>query len=209
MINRQRQSTAYDEWIGRCEETIKAFLLASNIEVDTVAGEKARNHTPSARKNHPSVRINKPSSRNDHPSARKSKNHPSFHISHCLSLCPLSMELFCIFYALFPDILSNPEYQNWMDVITFQQVEVTNQEKENLKPVQSIPTAFKEETEEELQMQETKKKNNRKKTALLMGQLHDDMMFLDKIANHPALQKNILILKEEDGKAPQKDIDKV
>ena len=44
MINRQRQSTAYDEWIGRCEETIKAFLLASNIEVDTVAGEKARNH---------------------------------------------------------------------------------------------------------------------------------------------------------------------
>ena len=119
------------------------------------------------------------------------------------------MKLFCIFYALFPDILSNPEYQNWMDVITFQQVEVTSQEKENLKPVQSIPTAFKEETEEELQMQETKKKNNRKKTALLMGQLHDDMMFLDKIANHPALQKNILILKEEDGKAPQKDIDKV
>ena len=96
-----------------------------------------------------------------------------------------------------------------MDVITFQQVEVTSQEKENLKPVQTIPTAFKEETEEELQMQETKKKNNRKKTALLMGQLHDDMMFLDKIANHPALQKNILILKEEDGKAPQKDIDKV
>ena len=110
---------------------------------------------------------------------------------------------------MFPDILSNPEYQNWMDVITFQQVEVTSQEKENLKPVQTIPTAFKEETEEELQMQETKKKNNRKKTALLMGQLHDDMMFLDKIANHPALQKNILILKEEDGKAPQKDIDKV
>ena len=44
-----------------------------------------------------------------------------------------------------------------------------------------------------------------------MGKLHDDMMFLDKIANHPALQKNILILKEEEknGKASSKDIDKV
>ena len=44
---------------------------------------------------------------------------------------------------------------------------------------------------------------------LLMGKLHDDMMFLDKIVNHPALQKNILILKEENQKSPTKDIDKV
>ena len=42
-----------------------------------------------------------------------------------------------------------------------------------------------------------------------MGKLHDDMMFLDKIVNHPALQKNILILKEENQKSPTKDIDKV
>ena len=110
-INRQRQSTAYDEWIGRCEETIKAFLLASNIEVDTVAGEKARNHTPSARKNHPSVRINKPSSRNDHPSARKSKNHPSFHISHCLSSIIVSVETNLFLGRIrISNLIRNPEF---------------------------------------------------------------------------------------------------
>ena len=81
-INRQRQSTAYDEWIGRCEETIKAFLLASNIEVDTVAGEKARYHTPSARINHPSVHNEHPSAPNNPPSARNyppsvRNHHPS------------------------------------------------------------------------------------------------------------------------------------
>ena len=94
MINRQRQSTAYDEWIGRCEETIKAFLLASNIEVDTVAGEKARNHTPSARNNHPSARINNPSARNYPPSAR---NYPptAGTIPRLLALSPV-----CSLYPL-------------------------------------------------------------------------------------------------------------
>ena len=59
----------------------------------------------------------------------------------------------------------------------------------------------------EIQKKEIMEKNNRKKAGLLMGKLHDDMMFLDKIANHPALQKNILNLKDE--KAAPKDIDKV
>ena len=94
-----------------------------------------------------------------------------------------------------------------MDVINLHQEEqVKIQEKEN------TPGAlFTEPSEEEIHLQEIKKKNNRKKTGLLMGKLHDDMMFLDKIANHPALQKNILILKDEEqnGKASTKDIDKV
>ena len=95
-----------------------------------------------------------------------------------------------------------------MDVINLHQEEVKIQEKENIPGPESL---FTEPSEEEINLQEIKKKNNRKKTGLLMGKLHDDMMFLDKIANHPALQKNILILKEEEknGKASSKDIDKV
>ena len=37
-MNRLRQSNTYDDWIGRCEETIKAFLVASEIEVSIVEG---------------------------------------------------------------------------------------------------------------------------------------------------------------------------
>ena len=40
-----------------------------------------------------------------------------------------------------------------------------------------------------------------------MGKLHADMMFLDKIANHPDLQKNLLVVGED--KKSQKDIDNV
>lgn len=109
-------------------------------------------------------------------------------------------------FSYFPDILINPEYHNWMDVINLHQEQDKIQEKEN-----TPGSLFTEPSEEEIHLQEIKKKNNRKKTGLLMGKLHDDMMFLDKIANHPALQKNILILKEEEknGKASSKDIDKV
>ena len=37
-MNRLRGSNTYDDWIGRCEETIKAFLSASHIDVETVEG---------------------------------------------------------------------------------------------------------------------------------------------------------------------------
>ena len=40
-VNRLRQNI-YDDWITRCEETIKAFLAASNIETEMVAGEEWR-----------------------------------------------------------------------------------------------------------------------------------------------------------------------
>ena len=36
--NRLRQSSCYDEWIGRCEETIRAYLTAANIDAGTVRG---------------------------------------------------------------------------------------------------------------------------------------------------------------------------
>lgn len=104
---------------------------------------------------------------------------------------------------LISGILVNPDSQNWMDVITFQQEDINSNEKENSKK----SSVFQEETDQEIQKKEIREKNNRKKAGLLMGKLHDDMMFLDKIANHPALQKNILSLKDE--KAPPKDIDKV
>ena len=102
-----------------------------------------------------------------------------------------------------PGILVNPDSRNWMDVITFQQEDIKSNEKENSKK----SSLFQEETDQEIQKKEIMEKNNRKKAGLLMGKLHDDMMFLDKIANHPALQKNILNLKDE--KAAPKDIDKV
>ena len=158
--NRLRQSSCYDEWIGRCEETIRAYLTAADIDAGTVQGGN------------------------------------------------LIRDILKILCSLIPDILINPEYHNWMDVINLHkdQEQVKIQEKEN-RP----ESLFSETSEEEIHLQEIKKKNNRKKTGLLMGKLHDDMMFLDKIANHPALQKNILILKEEEinGKASSRDIDKV
>ena len=37
-VSRLRQSTLYEDWITRCEETIKAFLAAANVEIETVTG---------------------------------------------------------------------------------------------------------------------------------------------------------------------------
>ena len=101
-------------------------------------------------------------------------------------------------------ILSNPETDNWMDVITFQSEDIKVNQKENLKPILG-----REPSQEEKREKEILERNNRKKAGILMGKLHDDMMFLDKIAKHPALQKNILMLKEEDMRAQPRDIDKV
>ena len=36
--HRLRQSSCFDEWIGRCEETIRAYLTAANIDAGTVRG---------------------------------------------------------------------------------------------------------------------------------------------------------------------------
>ena len=87
------------------------------------------------------------------------------------------------------------------DVITFQSEKMKINLKENTKPL-----LLKEPSEEEIQKKEMLERNNRKKAGILMGKLHDDMMFLDKLANHPALQKNILVLKDEE---QPRDIDKV
>ena len=43
-VNRRRQNI-YDDWITRCEETIKAFLAASNIEIEIVTGNTVNVYT--------------------------------------------------------------------------------------------------------------------------------------------------------------------
>ena len=91
-----------------------------------------------------------------------------------------------------------------MNVIEFQPVEANTADKLKSKRQNYF---YENQSEEELQLKEMKERLEKKKTGLLMGKLHDDMIFLDKIANHPALQKNILMEKED--KPPQKDIDKV
>ena len=63
------------------------------------------------------------------------------------------------------------------------------------------------ETHEKKKAKDRKERNERRKTGLLMGKLHADMTFLDKIANHPDLQKNLLVVGED--KKNQKDIDNV
>ena len=86
-----------------------------------------------------------------------------------------------------------------MDVITFQTEEIKVNQKENMKPI-----IVREPSQEEKREREILERNSRKKTGILMGKLHDDMMFLDKISKHPALQKNILMLKEEDTRSQPK-----
>ena len=131
---RMRPITLYEEWIGRCEETIKAFLTATKIDCEIV--EK---------------------------------------------------------------LLKDDKSKNWLEILTVSQDDYP--EETHIKKKKTLEyIAMKKEIE-------TKKKNERKKTGLLMGKLHEDMMFLDKIAKHPALQKNFLVLGED--RKNQKDIDNV
>ena len=44
-VNRRRQNI-YDDWITRCEETIKAFLAAANVEIETVEGGHQGSRAP-------------------------------------------------------------------------------------------------------------------------------------------------------------------
>ena len=131
---RMRPNTMYEEWIGRCEETIRHFLTAIKIDRDIVE-----------------------------------------------------------------QLLEDESSKNWRDVLTVQPAIIKQDFKIDLKN-------SKDDLEKK-KAKETKEKNERKKTGLLMGKLHDDMMFLDKISKHPALQKNLLVVEED--KKSQKDIDNV
>ena len=65
-----------------------------------------------------------------------------------------------------------------MDVIEFQPPEADNNE---IKLKSKNPdNVYETKSEEEVQMKEMKDKQEKKKTGLLMGKLHDDMIFLDK-----------------------------
>ena len=92
-----------------------------------------------------------------------------------------------------------------MDVISCQKEEEIKQPE--IK--KTLEVSFEPNPSNNTHLVELKEKNKRKKAGILMGKLHDDMMFLDKIAKHPALQKNMLILKDEENNSVPKDIDKV
>ena len=118
-VYRERPSTLYEEWIARCEETIKAFLLGTKIDSMTVQ-----------------------------------------------------------------KMLEDKEHCN-----------LDKKSNESLH-----------ENKTEIKSSGTNDRREHKKTGLLMGRLHEDMMFLEKIVNHPSLQKNMLVLDEGKNK---KDVDSV
>ena len=64
-----------------------------------------------------------------------------------------------------------------MDVIEFQPPEADNNEKLKSKNPDIL---YDRQSEEEVQLREMKDRQEKKKTGLLMGKLHDDMIFLDK-----------------------------
>ena len=64
-----------------------------------------------------------------------------------------------------------------MDVIEFQPPEADNNEKLKSKNPDIL---YDRQSEEEVQLKEMKDRQEKKKTGLLMGKLHDDMIFLDK-----------------------------
>ena len=97
--------------------------------------------------------------------------------------------------------MRSEDTQNWNDATEPQPVEANSNEK-----LEKKSHSFLSENKSEEKVQ-GKERQEKKKTGLLMGKLHDDMIFLDKIAKHPALQKNLLPVKED--RPAQKDIDKV
>ena len=75
------------------------------------------------------------------------------------------------------EILRSEDSQNWMNVIEFQPPEADNNEKLKSKNPDIL---YETKSEEEVQLKEMKDRQEKKKTGLLMGKLHDDMIFLDK-----------------------------
>ena len=84
------------------------------------------------------------------------------------------------------EILKSEDSQNWMNVIEFQPPEADNNEKLKSKNPDIL---YETKSEEEVQLKEMKERQEKKKTGLLMGKLHDDMIFLDK-----GRFKNILLI---------------
>ena len=67
-----------------------------------------------------------------------------------------------------------------MDVIEFEPAEADNNELKLKSNNADNVRCYQTKSEEELLMKEMKEKQEKKKTGLLMGKLHDDMIFLDK-----------------------------
>ena len=75
--------------------------------------------------------------------------------------------------------MRSEENYDWHNVIQFQPMEDSNAHKPTRK---SQNLLYEKQSSEELEVAELKDRQERKKTGLLMGKLHDDMIFLDKIA---------------------------
>ena len=114
----------FEEWISRCEETIKSFLVSTKIDATVVQR-----------------------------------------------------------------LLDDEQTQQWREIMKTRKNEAGLERTEKKKPVTENPAGQKN--------RERKQKIEKRMTGLIMGKLHEDMMFLDKIANHPALQNNLLA-KESD-----------
>ena len=112
----------FEEWIARCEETIKSFLAVTKIDSSIVQ-----------------------------------------------------------------KLLDNEQTEHWRDILTISkgiEPEICISEKKKQGKENSVTRCKREK----------KVKNEQKLNGLIMGKLHDDMVFLDKLANHPALQKNLLVI---------------
>ena len=98
-------------------------------------------------------------------------------------------------------MLKDPILCNWRDVLEICSSSHTLQAE---KPHHENQFLY-EESKNDMIKKEEKERSDRKQTGLLMGRLHQDMLFLDKISKHPALQKNILKVGEEQDKLKEMD----
>ena len=78
--------------------------------------------------------------------------------------------------------MRSEENNDWHNVIEFQPLDQLDLNNSHKLTGKSRNFLYEKQSEEELEVAELKERQERKKTGLLMGKLHDDMIFLDKIA---------------------------
>ena len=98
-------------------------------------------------------------------------------------------------------LLEDEEHKNWSGC--FAEKERSTKQNESTKHSSDVD----EDKTIEMNQAALKDTDNEKKTGRIMGKIHQDMVFLDKIAKHPALQKNLLL--EGENRKSRKDIENV
>ena len=79
-------------------------------------------------------------------------------------------------------MINDKQTEYWRDTLETAESEAYNAGKKDT-PEENIATR---------KNREKKERNERKVNGLVMGKLNEDMLFLDKLANHPSLQNNLL-----------------